>query len=128
LRISKTEARNDPSVVGKAEIRGQFLIAQLPSHDVQNRLNSGILKHNLDFFRPQIRQTLFSKSLFEGIFNRVDLKTCFQNPGTENSMHRVVYCAARPICSTISHKPRCFVALNSQSWVEVGFSDLQAEE
>ena len=46
----QTEARNDPSVVGKAEIWGQFLIAQLPSHDAQNRLNSGILRHNLDFF------------------------------------------------------------------------------
>ena len=44
----QTEARNDPSVVGKAEIRGQFLIAQPPFHDAQNRLNSGILRHNLD--------------------------------------------------------------------------------
>jgi hypothetical protein len=49
----QTEARNDPSVVGKAEIRGQFLIAQPPSHDAQNRLNSGILRHNLDFFREK---------------------------------------------------------------------------
>jgi hypothetical protein len=53
LRVAhqQTEARNDPSVVGKAEIRGQFLFAQgSSSHDAQNRLNSGILRHNLDFF------------------------------------------------------------------------------
>ena len=47
----QTEARNDPSVVGKAEIRGQFLFAQPPSHNAQNRLNSGILRQNLDFFQ-----------------------------------------------------------------------------
>jgi hypothetical protein len=54
----QTEARNDPSVVGKAEIRGHCLIAQPPSQpnpsldsqDAQHRLNSGILRHNLDFF------------------------------------------------------------------------------
>jgi hypothetical protein len=33
----QTEARNDPSVQEKAEIRGQFLFAQ-PPHDAQNRL------------------------------------------------------------------------------------------
>jgi hypothetical protein len=50
----QTEARNDPSVVGKAEIRGQFLIAQPPSHDAQNRLISRILRHTLDFFPPSL--------------------------------------------------------------------------
>jgi hypothetical protein len=50
----QTEVRNDPSVVGKAEIRGLFLIAQPPSHDAQNRLNSGILRQNLDFFLVDI--------------------------------------------------------------------------
>ena len=53
----QTEARNDPSVVGKAEIRGLFLIAQPPSHDAQNRLNSGILRHNLNLFRGSVLQT-----------------------------------------------------------------------
>jgi hypothetical protein len=64
----QTEAGNDPSVVGKAEIRGLFLIAQPPSHDAQNRLNSGILRHNLDFFRkhPKSKQVFGLRVLIPG--------------------------------------------------------------
>jgi hypothetical protein len=56
----QTEARNDPSVVGKLK---SGVIAQPPSHDAQNRLNTGILRHNLDFFQAGIHLFYFRSQI-----------------------------------------------------------------